>query len=58
MIMGVRSSEFHDEGKEGVESRAFGFPLMMQTFSEELRLLGCYAVWLFQDPHGVTSQKT
>jgi hypothetical protein len=24
---------------------------------EEWRLLGCYAVWFLQEPHGVTSQK-
>jgi hypothetical protein len=26
--------------------------------SEECRLLGYYAVWLVQEPHGVISQKT
>jgi hypothetical protein len=25
---------------------------------KEWRLLGCYAVWFFQEPQGVTSQKT
>jgi hypothetical protein len=25
---------------------------------EELCLLGCYAVWFLQEPHGVTTQKT
>jgi hypothetical protein len=25
---------------------------------EEWSLLGCYAVWILQEPHGVTSQKT
>jgi hypothetical protein len=26
--------------------------------TEEWCLLGCYAVWLLQEPHGVTTQKT
>jgi hypothetical protein len=26
--------------------------------SEKWCLLGCYAMWLLQEPHGVTSQKT
>jgi hypothetical protein len=28
------------------------------TVSDEWCLLGCYAVWFLQEPHGVTSQKT
>jgi hypothetical protein len=29
-----------------------------RTSPEEWCLLGCYTVWLLQEPHGVTSQKT
>jgi hypothetical protein len=25
---------------------------------EECHLLGCYAMWFLQEPHGITSQKT
>jgi hypothetical protein len=29
-----------------------------ETCNEEWCLLGCYAVWFLQEPHGVTTQKT
>jgi hypothetical protein len=32
--------------------------LEFSSSSEEGSLLGCYAVWLLQEPHGVTTQKT
>jgi hypothetical protein len=32
--------------------------LRINTTTEEWRLLGCYAMWFLQEPHGVTSQKT
>jgi hypothetical protein len=32
--------------------------LPMKIKPEEWCLLGCYAMWLLQEPHGLTSQKT
>jgi hypothetical protein len=32
--------------------------LFRKVYIEEWCLLGCYAVWLLQEPQGVTSQKT
>jgi hypothetical protein len=44
--------------RRGDRSVAENYRPVSLTSVEELRLLGCYAVWFFQEPHGITSQKT